>query len=196
MHPLILFVIIFFGILFVAGLFIATWFISKNRVKNKPENAVILKKNGQEIIAYKGIMDGLPSKKCIKYKYNKDRFVLVPNEYTIEYIKNRRLIFIGRDGQVISQPFEKTQSLTASEREKLIYEFIESKIGGDAIREIKGKSTVNVIMIAVIGFAVGVACVFIFNFVSDKYMNKEPNITTENEKPVITEQYVPITEEK
>lgn len=194
MHPLILFVIIFFSTIFVIGLFVATWFISKSRVKNKPENAIVLVKSGQEILPYKGKQNGKPSNKATRYDYNKDNFVLVPNKYNPDFIKNKRLIFVSRQGQVVASPFDKVQSLTSTEREKLIYEFVESKIGGEAIREIKGKSAVNVIFIAVVAFVVGIACVFLFNFVRDNYGQTEQSVQTE--QPKITEEYKPISEEK
>lgn len=197
MHPIVLFVIIFFGTATVIGLFVATWFISKGRVKNNPENATILMKNGHEAIPIKGKRDGLPSNKGSKYNYQFNgitKFTLLPHKYTPIYVRNRVLIFLNFAGQLISSPFNSTERLSQSEREKLIYEFVEAKIGADAIREIRGKSTINVIIIGIIAFILGVGCVFGYNFISNT-MKAQSKPATNTEKPAITEEYKPITED-
>lgn len=164
---IILFITIFFSVIFVIALFIVTFLLGRNTVKNNPKNATVLVKKGSEVLPFKGKMAGNPLQKGTRYIYNTNKIVLVPAKNEEIFVKNRRLIFLNRLGQLIASPFDKDVSLSPDERDELIYEAMESKMTGDAIREIKGKPTINFIVIGIIAFILGIGAVFAYNYVND-----------------------------
>ena len=70
----------------------------------------------------------------------------MPKKYEENYYNNKRLIFLSKIGQLVSSPFQNDIDLAPSEREDLIYELIESHIGSDGMRALKGKSSINIIL--------------------------------------------------
>ena len=99
------------------------------------------------------------SKRGTIYKYG-NKAILVPSSYEIVYHNRKRMLFVDRLGQVIASPFGKDKPLSANEREDLIYELIESHIGADGVRALKGKNTLSVILIAIIALVIGVVATF------------------------------------
>lgn len=188
MNGAVLFIIIFFSVLVVFGILLSLFLFGRSTVKNNPNKAIVLVKNGNETKAYKGKLSEKPSNKGSRYTYD-NRTVLVPASYGEVYHKNKRLIFINRLGQLIASPLENDIELSPDERDLLIYELVESNIGANIVHAIKGGKTMNVIIIGVIAFIIGILAVIGYNYMS-KAMNKPastPQQNTEQPAPIITE---------
>jgi hypothetical protein len=181
MQFLIWFVIIFFSLLFVSTAFLLVFLLGRKTVKNNIKNAIVLVKLGNDLQGFKGKLHGNPSKLGYRYNYNDNKnIVLVPKKYKELYHKNRRMIFLNGIGELVSVPFDDKEKLSDKERNELIYELLESHIGSDIVRAMNGKTTMNIWIIAVIAFIVGVVLVFGFNFVKDN-MNKNKELETNNQ---------------
>lgn len=189
MQALIIFIITFFSILFIAGILILTFLYGKRTTRNNPKNAIVLVKNGLEILSYKGKMKGKPAKTGVKYEYN-NTFVLVPASSKEYYYKNKRLLIVNQLGQLIATPFGNDIYLTNSERENLIYELVESSIGSEIIHSMRGKSTVSIIIVAIIAFIIGAGAVLGYNAISKMMANQQvltqptTTNTTQNLPPI------------
>lgn len=173
----------FFGIIILVLSFVLTYHLGKGKVKNNPNEAIVFVKNGVEIVPYKGKL-ALTSKSGCRFSYLKEKFVLVPNNYTVEYCKNKRAIWIGKIGQLISSPFDSSEQLSDTERENLIYELTESQIGSEAVRAIKGNKGSSILMIIIIGVIVVTVAFFAMQYLP-KMMNKTTDTTTQ---PAITQE--------
>lgn len=164
-QTLLIIIGIFWGMVLLSLSFIFTYYYGKKRVKNNPENATILIEHGHEVIVQKAKLN-LVSKTGSRYIYN-NKSVLVPVKYKVRYIKNRRLLFLNKIGQIIATPFDIEEKLSDTEREELIYELMESKIGTDVVKAIKGGKAGNAIILIVIAFIVGVIAVFGYQYFSN-----------------------------
>lgn len=144
----------------LSATYVITYIIGKRTARNNPDNGLVMIKNGSDIPSYKA--------KCIqktrlgrRYRYNKDKTVIVPNKYTPEYNNYRRLIWLSVSGQVIATPFDKDEKLSDSEREDLIYEMFETHVGSDGMRALKSKtSTMNIVIVAIIAVLIGAIATF------------------------------------
>lgn len=151
-------IIIFsFCALFFIGGYIVTYIFARHSVWNDDKKAVVFVRTGREVKAYKGKRKDV-TKQGISYIYNK-KAVFVPKHYEDDYYRNMRLIFVNYPGQLIASPFN-NQPLSDTEKESLIYALIESHIGADSIRALKGKSSYNIIVIAIIAFIIGALLTF------------------------------------
>ena len=159
MLTLLYLLLILLGLTLLIGSYVLAYTIARKRVKNDSSKATILVKNGLETEAKKGQLSGI-GKRGTKYFYGGKKVLFVPSSYQEVYHKNRRLLFIQRFGQLIASPFDNDIPLSDSEKEDLIYELTSGHIGADGLRAIKGKSSANVILIAIIAFIIGAVMVY------------------------------------
>lgn len=185
-QTLITIILVSFGVIILASLYVLTFILARKTVKNNPKKAIVLIKNGAEISVEKGTRvetSGMTD----KYKYS-DKVVFVPLKYNVHYLKNKRLIFVNTTGQLISTPFNQTEKISSIERENLIYEFVESHIGSDGMRAIRGtKKTSSIILIAVVAFIIGAVGAFLFGQFQDTMKNQQDNKTQPTQVPNITQ---------
>ena len=158
LQTLLVLLAILFGLIFIFGSYILTYTIARKRVKNDASKATILVKNGLETIAKKAQLKGV-NNKGVSYIYE-HKVLFVPNSYQHVYHKNRRLLFVTHLGQQIASPFASDTPLSDTEKSDLIYELTAGTIGADGLRAIKGKSSTNVILVAIIAFVIGAIAVY------------------------------------
>lgn len=169
-HTLIVIILAFWASLLVIGLFVAVFFLGRSSIKKNDENsALVLVKVGHEIKAYKGKLFGV-CKSGIGFIYNRS-IAIVPFKFKRIFHKNRLLIFMNNQEQVISSPFDNDEKLTDEEKKGLIYELFESHLGADAIRALKGKGQglLTIIIVGIVAFALGAILVYgVINLQSKK----------------------------
>lgn len=178
-HTLLTIILVFFGIIFTATAFILTIILSRKSVKNNPKKATILIKNGAETIGYKGTFSGLCDK-GYRYNYDKDKFVAVPIRYEPIFHRNRRLLFLNNINQVIVNPFGKDVELNPDEKSDLLYALVSGQIGAEAVKAIRGKTTVNIWVIAIIAFVIGAIAILGYNYMSKNVINQPGTTQTSN----------------
>ena len=98
------------------------------------------------------------------YNYDKVKKVFVPSSYKVEYHYFKRLIWLDKNGSLIALPVSQDKPLTTNDRNDLIRELVESKIGAEAVRSIKARSSTSMLIVivaiivaifaGVIGFAI------------------------------------------
>jgi len=175
LHTLLIILLWAFSIVFLFGLILITFLIGRSTIKDNPDKALIYVRNGLHVDKpIKAIRKG-KSNRGVSYKYGKNT-VFVPSTYAEVYHHNRRMVFLNKIGQVIALPFSVDVTLNSDEKSDLIYELIESHIGADSIRALKGKSNLSIIMVALIAFAIGAIAVYgILQFQST--MNQKAPVT-------------------
>jgi len=162
----------------VAVFFIATLILAfvygKSTIKDKPRQALVFVKTGLHINKpYKAKLK-VSSKRGVIYKFeHHKKIVFIPADYGEYYYCNKRMIFLNRLGQLIASPFNKDKSLADTEKEDLIYELVESHVGADGMRALKGTKAGNVILIAVVAFIVGAVAVYGFTTFQDTIAVKQ-----------------------
>lgn len=160
LRTFIIIILWLWGVCFLVSIFIITYLLGRFSIKDNPQKALVFVKTGRHISnPFKANMKGKPSRKGTRYKYG-DNIVLVPTSYGDYYYRNKRLIYINRVGQIVALPFDDDTKLADDEKNELIYELVESHIGADAMRELKGHSAMNVIIIAVVSFILGAIIIF------------------------------------
>lgn len=175
--------LVFIGIAFISGLVFAIFYIGRKSVQDNPDKAIVLKKTGQHITPYKGVKTA-KSRSGISFKYDK-KIVLIPNAYHETYILNKRIIFVNKDNQIIASPFDDDVSISSSEKNDLIYELIESHIGADGMRALRGNNMPSVILVGVLAFAIGVVVCFGFLNFQDSMKDKQTGTQQTQEQPAI-----------
>lgn len=165
-----------FGVLLLIASFVVTYIIAKRRVKNDPNNAVIVIKNGHEGEPFKANLVNIVSRGFrYRYKYKKRIFhVILPRKYDPFYIRNRLWIFVDNVGDVVSSPFNGKNVLTEDEKSELILEILQSHIAADAVRSIKGGNGVNVILIGIVIAAIVILGLFGFNYYQNSLSANQP----------------------
>lgn len=161
----------------LSGVVVVFYLIGKRSVRNDPNKALILIKNGLNIKQAKGKLHET-AKKGLVYSYDKDKFVIVPKQYHEVFVNCKRLLFIGQIGQLIASPFDNDVPITDEEATNLIYEMCSTHIGADGMRALKGKSTANIIIIAIIAFAIGMVVVLVFN----QMQSSRQTVTTQQQQ--------------
>lgn len=188
MDMYILLLILLWGIgsiLFIAFLLLIFLF-GRHTVKDNPTKALIFLKTGKHINSpMVGKLAGKPTKSGSRYTYGKNT-IFVPAGYGDNYYKNKRMIFINRLGQLIASPFDGDISLSDDEKNELIYDLVSSKIGSDSIKALQGFGKMNIIIIAVVAFVLGIIAVFGYNYMQTTMVAKQS-------APVKQEQNIKIT---
>lgn len=179
LHTLILIILWTLGVILFGGVLLVTFLIGKETTKENPNKALVLVKTGSHINrTFKAKIKTQANKgRCFAYD---NKFVLLPSTYEEIYFKNKRLIFINRAGQLIASPFANDVLQTDTEKEDLIYAVIESHIGSDSIKALHGKQTVNIIVVAVIAFAIGILAIYGFNYAKE-YMAQQQTAPTQQQ---------------
>lgn len=160
------------GVLLIATLILA-FIYGRSTIKDHPNKALILMKTGRHISKPFKAKLVVSSKKGTAYKYDSvKKVVIIPVDYDDVFYRGLRLVFVNRIGQLIASPFDKEDKkvfdkMSDVEREDLIYDIIESKVGADGMKALKGTKTANIIIIAIVAFIVGGAAVFLFNQFQD-----------------------------
>lgn len=169
-----------FAVIVFAATIILTYVLTKRNIRNDINKCTVLANIGGDIIPIKGKLKQVV-KKGFRYNYGR-WFILVPRRYKEEYVNHRRLIFVGKTGQLISSPFDKDIPLAEDERNDLIYEIVESAIGNDAVKAAKSSSkAVNIVMIIVIAFIVGLIAIVGYNMMQGQIT---PAQTSTIEQPI------------
>lgn len=180
LHTLALIILWSLSIILFLGTCITIFIIGRRSIKDNPNEALIFVKTGLHISKPIKAKKTDTSKIGSIFSYGK-KIVLIPSSYGEHYHKNKRLIFISREGQLVASPFDTNITLLEDEKENLIYELVSGHIGADAMKALKGSKTINVIIIAVVAFAFGIIAVFSYNYIQSYYAS---NIPTE---PAISE---------
>lgn len=177
----------FILLVLLSSLMITIYFLGKRSVKNDPNKALILVKNGLNVYPIKGNQTEI-TKKGVCYRYKKDKFVFMPKQYSEVFLNCRRLIFLSRIGQLIASPFANDIPLTEEENSNLIYEMCSTHIGADAMKALKGKGNAGIILIAIIAFVIGMSIVVIFNQVSASRQQLQQSQQSQQSPTIIKEQ--------
>lgn len=187
LQSLIIAVVSIFGVIILIGAFVITYIFAKRSVKNNPENAIVILKNGTEGEGFRAKLED-KTKNGYRYGYKvrgKPQKVILPRKYTPFYVKNNLWIFVDRIGDVISSPFNGENTLDDTEKANLIYEIIESGIGRDVVRAIK--RTGKTVGIAVIAIVVIIAIVIVaigYNYINNSGALNSTQSTQKIEQPV------------
>lgn len=181
MQTLAIIICCLFGVVLFAGVFILTYISGKLSVKNNPNKALVLLDTGSNIRTFKADIVARGGKGAL-YKFG-EKITMLPKTYAEKYYKGRRLVFLNTANQLVSTPFGDDIALAKEERENLIYELVESKIGADSIRALKGKSTKGILLIAVIAFIVGCVIMFGFNYMQDLSKAQQPTPPNQTQQP-------------
>lgn len=173
------------GILFVAVLILA-FIYGRSTIKDHPDQALVLVKTGRHVAKPVKARLVVSSKQGTAYKYDSiKKVVIIPAGYDDIFCRGLRLVFVNRIGQLIASPFDKEDKkifneMSSVERENLIYDIIESKVGADGMKALKGTSKANTLIIAIVAFAIGAAAVFLFNNFQD--MQKQNQVTQQQQQ--------------
>ena len=179
LQTLVWIIIWFFALLFIAGTILITFFLGRFSVKDKPNEAAIFVKTGLHIQKpVKGKLQHT-GKNGISFIYSKNKIVFVPSTYKENYYHNRRIIFVNHKGQLIASPIIGDVAFSDTEKEDLIYEMCSTHIGADGMKALKGKSTPQVIIIALVAFVIGVAAILGFNAFQDQIAKRQNNTPTQ-----------------
>lgn len=158
--------------LFIVASFILTYFYGRSTVKDNPSRAMIFIKTGKHISKpIRGFLTGKSSQKGCRYNY-KDSTIFIPASYGDYFYNNKRMLFINHIGQLVASPFGDDIPLSDTEKEELIYEFVSSHIGADAVKALKGKQTVPIIIVAIVAFIIGIVAVFGYMYMSDMMLQQ------------------------
>lgn len=171
-----------FALVLLFALMLAVFIIGRQTIRNNPKKASIFIKNGSNIeLPEIGRLHEKTKEGC-SYKYG-ENIVMIPQKYEEVYYRNKRMVFVNHIGKLIALPFDKDIALDNEKSENLIYELCSTHIGADSIRALKGTKTVNVIIIALIAFALG--AIIVFGFTEYMKSNTQPiaNIEVPKEKP-------------
>lgn len=180
LHTLLLIILWFIiAVLFIA-IIVLTFIWGRSTIKDDSSKALVLVKTGSHISQVIKAKVSERSNKGHSFMY-KNKVVFVPATYEEIYIRNKRMIFINRAGQLIASPFSNDISLSTDERDSLIYELVSSHIGADAVRNMKGKTSTNIIVIAIVAFIVGALVVYGFNYYQDTVSQRQ----TKTQQPTI-----------
>lgn len=167
MQTLAIIILCFIGLCLLIALFIFVFFWGKHTVRDNPNKAAIFIKTGQHLSKpYKGNLIA-ENKQGFLFSFEND-FVMVPRSYEMDYHKGKRLIFIDAKARLIACPFNNDTSLDDNDKGTLIYELVASKIGADGMKALRGKPTMNIIVIAIIAFIIGGAIVGFYNYAQQK----------------------------
>ena len=149
-----------FGALLLCASFLVWYLLGRHSIRDNPNKALVYVKTGKHISKpLNGKIDGKPTNKGSKYTYGKN-IVFVPARYGDYFHRSKRMLFVSHLGQLVASPFSDDIELSGDEKNELIYGLVESHIGADAMRAIKGKSTINILIVAIIAFAIGAIIVF------------------------------------
>ena len=149
-----------FGVLLLCATFLTLYLLGRHSIRDNPNKALVFIKTGKHVSRpVRASLSGKPSKTGSRFKYGKN-IVFVPTKYDDYFHCCRRMIFVSHVGQLIASPFGNDVELSSDERNELIYELCESHIGSDAMKAIRGKSATNIIVVAIIAFAIGAIIVF------------------------------------
>ena len=176
LQTLLIIVICAFGGVFVLASLLFAYIYGRHTIKDNPTEALIFVKTGLHI--------NRPIKAKISEKNNKGYSFMYKDKvvfYDEIYYKQKRMFFINRVGQLIATPFNQDVELANDEKESLIYELCSSHIGADGMRALKGKNTVNIVIVAFVAFIIGVIAVFGWNYIQSSLV-VSPN-TTQQSKP-------------
>ena len=149
-----------FIVLLLLATFLIIFLLGRHSIRDNPNKALVYVKTGKHISKpLNGKIDGKPTNKGSKYTYGKN-IVFVPARYGDYFHRSKRMLFVSHLGQLVASPFSDDIELSGDEKNELIYGLVESHIGADAMRAIKGKSTINILIVAIIAFAIGAIIVF------------------------------------
>lgn len=149
-----------YGLVALAGIIFIIYYLGRLSVRNNPQKAIVLCKNGLSVSTKKATLHEKTSE-GYSYKVNGvSEFLLVPQRYQEVYYRGKRILFTGKTGQLISSPYDKDISLSKEESNNLIYELCASHIGADGMRALQGKKPMQTIIVAIVAFAIGAIAVF------------------------------------
>jgi len=128
----------------LGGFLIHHWFFKPS---NKPDRARIYIDGVSK--PYEGFLIHT-SKTGSIFSYAKGRKkVFVPASYKVEYHYLKRTIWLDSNGSLVALPSSQDKPLTNNDKDSLIQELVESKIGFDAVRAIKARNSFSMLIIIV-----------------------------------------------
>ncbi|OGM08555.1 hypothetical protein A2Z67_01800 [Candidatus Woesebacteria bacterium RBG_13_36_22] len=152
---------IFLGILLLGGLYLFFYLMGRRSVRNNADKALVYVATGKnvenpykaDIIAKTGLGT------CFQFK---EKFVAIPSSYSEIFHRQRRMIFVSRTGQLIASPFNTDAIISREEKDSILQALIEANIGAGVVKALKGRGmkAFQVIIIAVIAFAIGAIGVY------------------------------------
>ena len=160
-----LILIIEFSLVAIIGLSFLIFHLGRESTRERIGEALVFVKSGRQLAKPVIGKKGKTSNKGISYSYTSNRvnkIILVPANYDFTSFRGRLIIFVKHTGQIIASPFAGEYQLSASEKNDLIYDILESHVGGDAMKAISGKSKAFSLLFIVIAFIIGGAAVFGF----------------------------------
>lgn len=167
----------------VIGLLAVVFFFGRSTIKDNPNKALVYVKTGRHVgLPMKANLIGKPTKRGCRFNYGNKQMVFVPASYSDNYHKGKRMLFISHIGQLIASPFADDVPLSNDEKNELIYEICESHVGADGMKALKGKLSLNIIMVVVIAFIVGIVAVVGYNYMQGT-MTPTPPINEEINLP-------------
>lgn len=179
-NTIIIFILVLWGFILLAALMLILFLLGKHTVKNNPNKAMILILNGNNVDdIFQGKLH-TKTKKGYSYKYNNGKSILVPKEYKEVYCKNKRLLFLNHMGQLIASPFDRDIELSPDEKDGLITDLLESHIGSDSIRALRGKGALGTVLVAIIAFILG--AVIVFGFTQFQKVSQQKQVTTQQQQ--------------
>lgn len=191
MNPqtLLTIILVFFSVALFTGLLLIVFLIGRNSVKDNLGKALIFITTGQRLHKpIKGkVLETEKEGSLIQYGKN---IVALPRQYKEIFYKGRMIVFVTKIGQVIASPFDDDKALTPSQKERLLYEVIESHLTALAVKAIKGRvSKSGAFIIALIAFFVGVLFALGGNAINDNIQKqKQAQIEAQQqEKPTESE---------
>lgn len=175
-----------FGAVFVFGIGLLLFIFGRSTIKDRPNKGAVFVTNGNHIEKpFKADLKET-AKNGQMFFYSDKKVVFYPSKYKDYYYCNRKAIFINKVGQLIASPFNQNIDLSDDEKQNLIYELCSSHIGADGMRALRGKSTMSVIIVAIIAFIIGLCVVIGFNAYQDSVSKQQVNQPKiEQQKPII-----------
>ena len=181
LQDLIWVIIWLFIVITISAIIIITYLLGRLSIKDKPNEAFVFIKTGSHFRKpIKGKLSEVTNRGS-SFMYSKG-VVFVPSSYEENYYCNKRMIFVNHKGQLIASPVVDDVLLSDTEKESLIYELCASHVGADGMRALKGKDTMNILIVATVAFFIGIAVVVGFN-VFQEQMNKRQATPQQQTEP-------------
>lgn len=170
---------IFFGIL---GFLIHKWWF---KPQNNPDKALVFITGIDKPCKAHKIYSSVGG---IAYAYwfqGQERVVIVPESYKCEYHYYRRVIYLDSLYHLIAVPTAKDMPLSNKSKNELIGEIISSKVGADAIHEIRSKSHQGAIIIIAVIVAIAAGAIgYALHRVPPPKVINQPQVTVNQTSPV------------
>lgn len=104
--------------------------------------------------------------KAYTYDYSKNKTVIVPKKYDLEWYNGYRLLFLSNAGNLLADNSVDKKNISIndnemSEKETIIYEVLHANIGGSAVRAIKSTQAISInIVLILVALFIGIIGTF------------------------------------